>query len=170
MRRLFVATAILLIIASGAAANPYPSAILGLYGDAAGTVDAVFTDGATEVNVYAVFEVLIPDGTVGPFYFSAVPPTCFNVAYVGESSSYTVAGNSQTSAYVMQEFANGTYTLMTITFSVQGVTPECCWFEPQLDEGLYWGIEGVWINPDEPRTCVSPVESSTWGAIKAMYQ
>jgi hypothetical protein len=173
MRLLLIVAMILLIPATHAIANPLPSAYIGLYADAAGTGDEIYTDGLENVSVFVVLHVLDPSGYAGNFWFTAIPPACFNVLHTGESSSYMVVGSSQTAAWVMTpSFATGTHTLLAITFSVEGATPECCWFELQVEPGsdLSYSTEGLWVNPNDPRTCSAPVESTTWGAIKAMYR
>jgi hypothetical protein len=173
MRLLLLLVIALMIFPARATPNPVPSYRLGLYGDAAGTVDAIYTDGSGTVTIYVVFEVVMPGDEYSGLQFSVVAPPCFNAVYVGESSVYTPIGNSQTGVFfLLDTFTYGSHNILTITYSAQGTTPACCWGEPQLPASWDYsiGIEGVWINPNEPRNCVAPVESSTWGAIKAMYR
>jgi hypothetical protein len=172
MRLLLLVVITLAFFTVQASANPVPSAILGLYGDAAGTIDVVYTDGTGNVTFYAVLTVLYPEAEIGEIQFFAAPPPCLNAVYVGDSGTYPWGGDSRSGVMVVgPPFTPGSYHVLTITYAAQGITPDCCWFEPELIPGSYYmGIEGVWVNPDEPRTCVSPVEQSTWGAIKAMYR
>lgn len=173
MRLIIVTSLILTCLTAVAIANPVPSGTIGLFGDAAGTVDLIYTDGVETVTVYVVLHVNAPEFP-GGFWFSAVSPACFNATHVGDSSLYPdIGGNSQTAVYVLTPtFEYGTHTLMAITFTVEGDTPECCWYGLQVDPAseLSWTAGGLWINPNEPMNCVSPVESSTWGAIKALYR
>ena len=172
MRLLLFVVIAVIIFPVQATSNPVPAYRLGLYGDAAGTVDAIYTDGSGTVTIYVVFEVVLPEDKYSGLRFSVVSPPCFNATYLGESSVYPHIGNSQTGiTFIGYDFTHGSHNILTITYSAQGVTPDCCWYEPQLNPGSYdIGIEGVWINPNDPRNCVAPVEHSTWGAIKAMYR
>jgi hypothetical protein len=169
MRLLLFLVIAVMIFPAQATPNPVPAYRLGLYGDAAGTVDAIYTDGSGTLTIYVVFEVVMSEVEYSGLQFSVVPPPCFNAVYVGESSVYTPIGDAQTGVnFFFDTFAYGSHNILTITYSAQGTTPDCCWFEPQLTD-YNIGIWGIWINPNDPRNCVAPVESSTWGAIKAMY-
>lgn len=149
-------------------ANPMPAYELGLYGDAAGTVRDIHAGEYGDVTIYVVLYNHFSDA-VADIQFSAPPPACFNAVYVGDSSDFTWAGDSRSLVWVWGPFDHGSHHILTTTYSGQGITPECCWFEPQSDR-LELGLNGVWINPNEAHNCVAPVEQSTWGAIKAMYR
>lgn len=185
-RHSFLGAVVALLVASPAWANPIPSVLLGFYGDAAGTVGVVYDQGPGALDIYVVVHNNDPVVAAGTVRFAAVPPPCFQGVYVGEISNYVVAeGNSQTGAWVwFLECSPGAYHVMTVSFAVQGLTSQCCWFEPQPVPGadrveatdcslgtLDWlSTEGLWINPNNPLTCTFPVEESTWGAVKALYR
>jgi len=186
MKILAILTLVLALGLPGPASpNPLPWARVGFYGNAEGTVHAVYDAGPGTLDIYVVlrnYEASVGSGSVR---FSAVPPPCFEAVYVGETSSYTVIGDSQTGARVWHMMCfPGVYLLMTISFTVQGGTWDCCWFEPQpfpgesqvyatdcsLSGSEWIDTEGLWVNPNNPMTCTAPVEETTWGAIKAMYR
>ncbi len=167
-----------------ATANPLPWAKVGFYGDAEGTVHAVYDSAPGTLVIYVVLRNMAPDGA-GTVRFSAVPPPCFDAVHLGESSDYPVTGDSQAGAWVLPlNCSQGVYLVMTIVYTVRGGTWDCCWFEPQplpgesqVDAtdcsmvGFEWiATEGLWINPNNPMTCTAPVEATTWGAIKALYR
>jgi hypothetical protein len=166
-------------------ANPLPWAKVGFYGDTEGTVHAVYDSAPGQLVIYVVLRNYSPTDGAGTVRFSAEPPPCFDAVHLSESSVYNVMGDSQAGAWVWPlNCSDGVYLLMTIVYTVQGETWDCCWFEPQPFPGdsqvlagdcaftrLEWiATEGIWINPNNPMTCTSPVEETTWGAIKAMYR
>jgi hypothetical protein len=166
-------------------ANPLPWAEVGFYGDAEGMVHTVYDSGPGTLDIYVVLRNYVHVYGAGTVRFSAPPPPCFDAVYLGESSSFGVIGDSQAGAWVFPlDCSQGAYHIMTITWTVQGGTSECCWFEPRPFPGatqvegtdcsitdFEWiAAEGVWINPNSSINCNSPVEATTWGAIKAMYR
>ena len=186
MKILSILTVVLALGLPGpASANLLPWARVGFYGNAEGSVRAVYDAGPGELVIYVVLRNYTPTEGVGTVRFSAVPPPCFDAVHLGESSDYPVTGDSQAGAWVWPlNCTEGAYLVMTIVYTVQGGTWDCCWFEPQpfpgesqVDAtdcsimGFEWiATEGLWINPNNPMTCTAPVEETTWGAIKAMYR
>jgi hypothetical protein len=182
MRTLVLLTVLSLVVCVQASANPIPEYYIGLYGDVNGTVSYIYDDGPGELNVYVVHHVWPDGGSVG-VRFSAPPPLCFQAVYVGETSAHTSAGDSQNGLFVMFNGGcqNGAILVLTITYSVTGETGDCCVYPlgPYPDSGQIerWdctlAFHSVWsesltINLDS-NWCTDPVEETTWGRIKAMY-
>jgi hypothetical protein len=185
MRKPVLLVVIPAVLAFGqAAANPIPEAKIGLYGDAGATMDYVYDTGPGVLDVYVVLNLVYDFEAIG-VRFSAPKPPCFQATHIGDWWDWhPYAGNSQTGVYVNLVFCQGGQIVIgKISYAVEGLTEDCCWYDveayppasgPEVElcnYGLGWVFEPgypVLINPDE-HFCGTPVEQSTWGQIKGLY-
>jgi hypothetical protein len=181
MKTLVLLATLSLLVCAQAAANPIPEYYIGLYADEAGRVSYLTDDAPGQVNIYVVHHVW-PDGQSLGVRFAAPPPSCFEAVYVGESSAHSVGGDARNGAFVVfSGCLNGAILVTTMTFTVTGETGECCYYNmspyPGSGEverfdcgGLFESMwsENLTINLSS-NWCTNPVEETTWGRIKAMY-
>lgn len=185
---LWSASILLLLASAQAEANPVPAYEFGLYADHAATADSVFDEGGPEP--LTIYMILTIDRYLDPFWepmairFSAPNPPCFEGTLIHENYAFPSTGTAQTGVLVM--FGNcqtGQLLVGTLMFTVWGLTGDCCWYVPQpwpgrgavevQQCGLDWyevfSPSMLLINPNN---CPSPtpVEESTWGRIKVLYQ
>jgi hypothetical protein len=172
----------LLLASTQVAANLIPDYEFGFFADVSASADTVFDDGFATLAIYIVMNVNVNE--VHGIRFSAPNPPCFNGTLIEESYAFPTAGTAQTGVWVdFGGCVTGQILVGTLTFSVEGLTGDCCWYVPQPHEGFpdillnQCPDEDVWfqfppgsllINPNH---CASPtpVEESTWGRIKAFY-
>jgi hypothetical protein len=104
------------------------------------------------------------------------PEGWFNV---GERSDFASrVGNSSDGVSIHYDWCTiGTFPLMTIDYYVQTATPPCTLIgidvtlvqNCEYEEIITTGGSGV-VNNDGTCSCNVPVESTTWGGIKALYK
>lgn len=152
--------------------------------DPEGTSYYIYDEIEGYLDVYIVHHN-VGDGITGSRF--AVPkPECLVGTYIGDAHVFPTSGNSQTGVTIMYGDCLLTTThVLTVKYYVYGLTPECCWYwmQPFPGSGVPWVEESdcsyQWrwvhtgsgiINPDPVRYCGTPVEPSTWGKVKALYQ
>ena len=196
MRKIFILTLILLIH-SIPASGQFPGWI-GASSDQSG-LNSIFEDNVPGLmNVY-VFHHYTNAAT--GCRFKAPKPICMEAMYLGEAvtAPFTRRGNSQTGITISYGMClSSPIHVLTISFFVQGTTPNCCCYfilpdhaavphgihvtdcsdPPQLMLAhTYIGIINPAMNQCSehtvPESCINysvPVENSTWGAIKSLYK
>jgi hypothetical protein len=158
---------------------------LGLYSDTAG-LDCNLWDVVPGIGTYYV----VHTGTSGAtaVQFSAPKPACFLATYLADTAVFPATyGDSQTGVIVAY---NGCYHspihVLSILYFCQALTAPCCVYralpDPSVSSGrievadcsfmLLFAAEGCAIvNPNNSCPCQgTPVEESTWGGIKALYE
>lgn len=139
-----------------------------------GGASCSWTDAAPALQPVYVFHTNTAGATAGEW--TLVPPASWS--YLGESSPFTlVIGSSINGISISyQACLFGTFQLSTVNFFSSGLEGPCTLF----------GIEGIQIidcaqgrefpdgghgivNPDPSCECDVPVEETTWGGIKALY-
>jgi len=183
MRLLVVFLAIAVLLPSAAFAQV---GTVALFADPAG-IDCNVWDIPGILNIYVVY---IWHGGAAGVEFSAPQPACaIGLVWLSDIPVFPVTiGNSQMGVAIGFGacYAAPTHVL-TIQYFAQGITPPCCRYEVRPDPGVPSGqIEAyncvpelvyptpgrAFINPDPSCMCNSPVpvEETSWGQIKALYQ
>jgi hypothetical protein len=186
MRKLVLFAVPLFVFGFGqAAANPIPFAEFGFFADATATVDTVFDTGPSVVDIYFVLTINdVGAGGASGLKFTAPKPPCLNAVFLGETYNFPVFGTAQDGVWVMLNGCPvGQFHIGTLSFTVEGLTGDCCWYVPQPFpsasevEVEYCGGGWTWVFPASsllinPNDCPSPspVEESTWGRIKELYK
>jgi hypothetical protein len=187
MIRLLVVLVTVSLFAFGSAQAQGSAGILSVYADPYGTECNIYDFVPGILQVYVVYNY--HPGTL-MVQFSAPKPDCFGTAiWLQDLPSYPIIdGNSQTGVWVAWPACQPAPALvMTIEFFVQGLTGPCCRYpvlpDPRLPSGKIEAFDcgqnivypeggrGI-INPNATCLCTFPVpvEETTWGQIKALYQ
>ena len=156
---------------------------LALFSDPAGT-DCGIYDTITEVKVVYVFHVNTLGATGSQF--SAPNPACSQLTYLGDQHVFNVTlGDSQNGvAIAYGTCRTGTFLIMRINYVAEGLTEPCCYYpvlpdprEPSDILGVDCDFElhtlsggSAIINPNATCHCDVPVEDTSWGQIKSLYQ
>jgi hypothetical protein len=117
--------------------------------------------------------------------FAAPKPACMAAHWLQDASVYVYTGNSQTGIQMgYGTCQTGTFHILTISYVVDGLTPECCLYPVVADPGVSSGkIEVVdcdshlsygtgsygIINANSTCDCNIPIADATWGRVKALY-
>jgi len=118
--------------------------------------------------------------------YSAPKPTCMTAMYLSDTNPFPVTvGNSQTGVSVGYGTCRvGPIHVQTISFFTSGTTPACCRYRVLPDPNLASGqVETVdcafqpgiatggqgFVNSNPTCNCNVPVEDTTWGGVKALY-
>jgi hypothetical protein len=179
--------AIMLLMPLGAASNPLPLGVIGLYGDPAAGTRCVSETPAGELYFYVVHDRTAPFLDATYLHFSAPKPTCLQAVHLADQQgpgALFISGDSQTGVEIMLIGcvpSPGAGHVMTIVYSVTGETPTDCWYPPQPDgfgrlEAVGCdlapydiAVSGALVNPSRPCLCVVGTEETTWGKVKALY-
>jgi hypothetical protein len=162
------------------------------FGQNVGSID-IFSDvGLTDCNIVAppagVFPVWIAQTNVGggvtAVQFKLNTPA--TITSVGEIPSFQLTlGNTTTGVSISYSACKtGTFLLLQINYLAQGPTAACEWItvapepsDPGIqfidcnDNTIFLPSAGeARVNPDISCTCNVPVQETTWGGIKALYQ
>jgi len=160
------------------------------FGQNVGSIDIFADPGLTVCNIVpppAPFSVYVAqtnvgDGTTAVQFMLESPA---NFSSLGESSPYLTIGNSSTGVSVsFSACKSGTFLILTVTYFAAGVTPACDWMsvvadpsDPGVqyidcsDNTIFVPSAGqARVNPDVTCMCSVPVNETTWGGIKALYQ
>jgi hypothetical protein len=184
MKRALLLSVCLLVVASIAFAQP---GSIGLFADPGGTSCNV-TDAAPGLLLVYVVHVLSPGATASQFAVAWDP--CFLVTYLSEAVTppYIGIGNSQAGiAIAYGSCIPSPAMILTLQFFGSGITSPCCFMHVIADPtatppGIYvtdcasppnlltaTGGEAI-VNPDPSCNCNVPVEETSWGQIKSLYQ
>jgi hypothetical protein len=158
---------------------------LSLYSDPAMTDCALVDDVPGLKTIYvghetfgamaSQFRVRTPDCWTGVSFVSSVPAPGFNA--VGDAPDDMIV--------TYDVCYGGAFLVATITYLSTAEPSHCCWI--YLEKGPSAPLEGVvsldctftphivggfvvLINPDFSCRCSNPVNSSTWGRMKALYR
>ena len=188
MSKTVIKTVVLLLaaLATGAAANPIGYGGFSAFADPSGYEWDIDDSQPGLLPLYVV-----PWGVQATaVQFSARKPACFEAVYVGETSPYSVIiGDSQNGISIAYGACMTTPSvILIINYFVQGLTPECCWYPLDKDIADPHGLPGqiTFADCSDPPQvghaiagasvvnwnpgCDTPVELSTWGLVKSLYQ
>jgi hypothetical protein len=193
IHRLMIAFLILTFASISVMAQP---GAIGVFADG-GATSVDINDTAPGLLLVYIVHVNTPGATA--CQFSLPHPWCFGATYLAESVTppNMGIGNSQTGiAIAYGGCVTSPNMVLTLQYFGQGTTPECCCLyveadptasppgiyvtdcsEPPLLLQAYGGIAAVNANGGcidwhLPAGCINdptPVEQTTWGAIKAIY-
>lgn len=182
MKRLLTAVvAASLLVSAHARANPIPCG-----GTIVPSADArwwlcTMTD--TTAGLMPVYLIQTRDGKGA--HFCAPKPDCFVATYLYETIApgFTAFGDTQTGLAIGQgECMRAPFLLATIWYQTEGLTRNCCMYVVEPDpnnpsgaievfgcsDELIFGDTGYGpINYRDP--CWVPVETTSWGRVKALY-
>lgn len=139
-----------------------------------GGASCSWVDVAAALQPVYVFHVASTGATAGEW--TLVPPATW--AYLGESSPFTlVIGSSINGVSISyQACLMGTFQVSTVNFFGSGLEPPCTLFGIEgvqfidCDQGREFPNGGKGrVNPDGTCECDVPVQETTWGGIKALY-
>jgi len=186
MRRLLILTIAVLMCAGVAMAQ---GGFIGLYADAAGTECNVYDLPTMVVEIYVVHQ-FAPGATASEFKVSPVDGA--NMTWLSDSvwSPFLHLGNSQDGISIAYRTCySSPINILTITYLAQGLSATCSSYRVVPDPTAYpageiWmtdcasptpnllpaGGGLIYVNPNASCTCIIPVEDTTWGGIKALYQ
>lgn len=159
---------------------------IAMFSDAAGTNCNVFAREDEAFQVY-IFHMMTRD--VAGIRFSIPIPACLQALKFSEASPFTtIQGNSTTGMSIDYETCpTWSFLVLTVMYYSIGVTEPCCRFpvlpDPRhplefieaLDCSDNWipvtGGRAI-VNPNSTCPCIGPVpiERTTWGQLKALYQ
>ena len=154
-----------------------------LYADATMSGCELVDQGTTLMVVHAFYTGPLSTGV----RFIAPKPSCWlGATWVGDTSTYTAIGNSQTdwSIAFAACLSAPVHVGQSNYFATGGAEPCCevvamaslfgfvytdCWFG---EYPLSNGGQKVVINPNESCRCQSPlaIETTTWGGVKSLYR
>ena len=187
MKKLVLMTLVLAVTATMAFGQALPGGSIGVFADVAG-VSCNIAD-STAASLKQIFFVHTDTGLcLGGSQFAAPLPGCFVVLQdLGESypAGFVPQGNSTTGialGYGGQK--NAPLLVVTRNLFLNGATPACCYWTIQPDPAaatgnievadcvfdLYFAAGGTGIiNYGPSCNCNTPIETSTWGGMKAIY-
>lgn len=154
---------------------------LSLYSDAALTQCSLSDVVPGTANVYLTE---LPNGGATGSRFRVAASPGFTGVWLSETSPFTTIGNSQTDLSVgFGNCRDGRFVVLTMTYQLYG-TSECSQlsFTPALGQTeLYCldcsfgmecnGLYPLYVNCSGSHGCDPlPVESTTWGSVKALYR
>lgn len=181
MKRSLLLTLAMLCIAGMAFAQ---AGSLTIAADPGGT-NCNLADTTPGLCTYYVVHVNTPGATASQFY--APQPACMLAVYLSDGAVYPVTiGSSQTGVAIgYGACLPGPNNVLMINYFCQGLTPPCCYYpilpDPALPSGnievvdcqnqllFATGGEGI-VNSNQTCNCSVPVEETTWGGIKSLYQ
>ncbi len=190
MKKLLLVSLFIFVLPGYAWSNPLPSSWIGLSASTEGSGYYLVDTEEGEINVYVIHGIMFDHryDAVGS-RFAAPKPECFNATYLGDVTVFpATTGNSQTGVTIMyDDCKTESVHILTIRYYTYGNTGQCCWYWPKPDPASPAGsIEayrcGIVPGPDRENTmfsiinndpyngCIYPVEPSTWGKVKALYQ
>jgi hypothetical protein len=156
---------------------------IGIFRDITGT-NCNLLDAVPGLTPYYVVQV----NTVGSTAcaFAAPKPTCMTAMYLSDTGVWPVSlGNSQTLASVGYGACKvGNVHVLTVNYFTSGTTPACCRYfitagtapSGQIEtvdcaDNLHFvtGGQGI-VNSNGTCLCNVPVEDTTWGGVKALYE
>ena len=159
--------------------------VIGLYVDAGPYVQCTFADvGAALVPVYAVHK-LCPGATASQWMITTGGG--FNCTYTGEIIALpTSIGNTQVGISIAYGGCLGASNLLlaTINYFCMGASPTCAFIQvvpdPAAPSGQIEVIDcafvklvatgnAIYFNHNTSCDCYDPVQNSSWGGIKALY-
>ena len=182
--RIVLLLTVAVICLPGLAMSQYNAGSIDIFSDAALTSCNITVPAVGPFSVY-VAQTNVGDGTIA-CQFRMQRPSTF--AHLGDIPSYPLTlGNSDAGVSVsFGRCLTGTFLILTCNYFASGVTPPCEWMtivpDPNSSTGLVQFIgcddERVTmdqagearLNPDGTCMCSVPVEETTWGGIKALYQ
>ena len=163
--------------------------VLGTYADELGEQCNVVDDAAGLLTIYVVHTMT--QGAFATAYTAVAPLSCMTAAtYLSDTAPFPVTiGNSQTGVSIgYGACLAGPISTLGINFFAAGLTQTCCDYsitafdDPETDpnfiqvvdcgENLIEGsgrINTVNGNPQECDCAAVPVEETSWGQIKAMF-
>jgi len=179
---------VLMLGASVALAADPPGGKIGMFADQAGT-NCSITD--TAPGLLPIYVVHIVDAGATAIQYIAAKPACMTSTYLSDTNPFGVTiGNSQTGVSVgYGTCRSGAIHCQTISYFASGTTPACCVYTVHCDPlgvdqcasglvdivdcdfgtGLAKGRSGV-INQNASCDCATvPVEETSWGQIKSLY-
>jgi hypothetical protein len=179
IRRTAVAAAVLLLGSASAVSGIESGAIL-LFSDPAYTSCSIVDVADEEYTVYIVH---VDDNGVVGSQFNVANES--NLVYVGEDLMFIPIGMANGGVSIAYpECLSGEIFLGTITYQGTGMSPACAYliitpfFLAYEVEGINCSNQKVdpargrlIVNPDETCQCISPVpvEETSWGRVKALY-
>jgi hypothetical protein len=156
---------------------------IGLYKDMAGT-DCWLNDTTPGLTAYYVVHLNTTAATAAEF--SAPKPTCMMATYLSDASVFPVTvGTSQTGVSIGYGACKAApIHILTLNFFTMGATQPCCLFpvRPHPVNGGPWMVDCAStqlpaaariavVNGNQTCTCaIVPVDESTWGGVKALYE
>lgn len=196
VRSVIAAMAVLVLAPVGVSAE-HTVGIVGLYSDVAGTDCRVADEREGMLEVHMVAQAVIG---LNAIQFAAPIPACWTGAtWVADQSPWVlVLGQTQDPVHgISMTFSRANCEASSVYLgkmlvSTQGSGPSCCEFpilkaqvdyHPEVplpitvlcgDETHVHGIAPVsaWINPDPSCDCLLtlPVEETSWGRLKSLYE
>jgi hypothetical protein len=177
-----------LVFAAGSAFAQMPGSI-GVFSDPGGTNCDIYDFAPGLITVYVV-HVNSTGATAAQFRVDNVSWGAGTLTFLGEISAYpTVIGNSQSGISIgYGACIVSPNLLLTINYFGSGLTPPCSYIkvvpDPQaippgnvlvVDCGIpaaKWTATGgaMVVNPLESCLCDIPVQETTWGRVKSLYQ
>jgi len=180
MRRTVLLASLLAFCASPHAAQ---GGHIALYSDPAGTDCGIYD---TEPDGYYVYVFHVNALGATGVQFSVPNPPCSQLTYIGDLHVFNISfGDSQNGVAVAYGTCRtGTFMIMQIAYATNGLTDPCCSYPIQPDTREPSEIIGVdcnfeqyamsgspaIINPNATCQCSVPVEDTSWGQIKSLYQ
>ena len=183
MKKTLLFTLVLMLSASMAFAQ---GGSIGVFSDTGGA-SCNLTDAAPGLLSFYVVHVLTPGASASQF-IAAAPACMLGATYLSDSAPFSVTiGSSQTGVAIgYGACLSAPIHCLTINFFAGGTSSTCCIYEVtadplvtsgeieivDCDENLLFGVgqSGV-INADATCACVDiiPVQESSWGQIKSLY-
>jgi len=186
MIRLLVVLVAIVVLLAGAAFAQMPGGTVALFADPYGADCNLWDVVPALVNVYVVH---IWHGGATTVQFSAPNPPCSQMTYLSDTQVMPMTlGNSQTGVSIGYGGCRPAPThVLTINYFSMALTGPCCRYpvlpDPTVASGqievsdcmyiLNYATGGrAIINSDQTCPCnyPVPVEETTWGQIKALYQ
>jgi hypothetical protein len=181
MKKLILAAIVLLVVANVAVAQLGGN--IAVYADI-NALSCDLTDIAVTVCDYYVIHMLTPGVTASQFKID----TNHQGAFLSEFSPFLFMGDSRNGITIAYgQCLTGPIHLLTMTYLCQGLTPPCGYMSVvSHPNGRPPGLIAVdcnetivpvqgytsYINNDGSCPCVSPIpiQETTWGRVKALYQ
>jgi len=183
MRRALSLTLVLMLVAGMA----FAQGIVGIYSDISG-VDCALLDVSPGLTAYYIVHTHTMGATACQYI--AAKPDCVTATWLSDTDPFPITiGSSQTGVSVgYGACREAPIHVQTINYFTMGTTPACCWYPVTCDPlGLNAcfnnAIDTVdcafqpdvampglgMINANQSCICSVPVESTTWGGVKALY-
>ena len=169
---------------------------IGLYSDTQGT-DCAIPDAVPGVLEVNVIHSLASDCVMGAMFAVPIPTCATGLIFVGDRGTgldphQTLQGTSPIGigvAYGLRFPPMSTLHILTIVYISQGTSGTCCPLQvtaaggdfvepPPCPNPAAVACSGVglpvqagtaYLNPNGSCSCAVPIETTTWGAVKALY-
>ena len=182
MKKTLLFTLVLMLSASMAFAQ---GGSIGVFSDTGGA-SCNLTDAAAGLLSFYVVHVLTPGATAAQF-MAPMPACMVGASYLSDTGIFPVTiGNSQGGVAIgYGACLAAPIHVLTINYFGGGTTTPCCYYgvfpDPNVASGeievvdcaenLLFATGGVGIiNPDGTCQCDVPVQDTTWGQIKSMFE